>query len=248
MGRRVFGLAHGVMLEKRSTEREITELRDVDAAVAREAYRGMTVFNRLGGGIGVVRRFVWSEARRLGSGRPLRVLDIGSGSCDIPLAVSRWARKHRIAVEFTAVERSETAVELCRRRITEARDSAVRVVPADIFHYQPEQPFDCAVGSMFFHHFTNEEIRALAARLRTFVTGSLLISDLLRYTPFYVIAWAGARFLSPELRHDVLVSIRRGFKLTELRHLFRDMPGVAVTVARHRFFRAVAVVRFRNGS
>jgi len=114
----------------------------------------------------------------------------------------------------------------------------------DIFEYQSEEPFDCAVGSMFFHHFTDDEIIRLVNRLRSIVRHSLLISDLLRYTPYYLIAWLGSLVLPTELRHDVRVSIKRGFKLTELRHLFRDMDGVSVTVSRDRMFRALAVVRF----
>lgn len=227
-------------------EAEITEGPDVDPRVAQAAYRGMATFNRLAGGIRVVRAFVAAEAARISAGRPLRVLDLGSGSGDIPLAVSAWARRRGIRVDITGVERSGTAVALGRQRIGQADDPAVRIVQADVFEYQPEQPFDCAVGSMFFHHFADDEIRALVGRLRTFVTSGLLISDLLRYTPQYLIARLLTLPLSSELRHDVLVSIRRGFKLTELRHLFRDMPGVEVAVGRDRFFRALAVVRFTS--
>jgi len=232
------------MLEKRSTEREFTEHRTCDEAVAAQAYRGMATFNRWGGGIAVVRDFVEFEVSRVPAGRPLRVLDIGSGSCDIPLAVSRWAKARGFAVEFTCVDYSDTAVRLGWENIAKSGDLQVRMGQGDIFEYQSEEPFDCAVGSMFFHHFTDDEIIRLVNRLRSIVRHSLLISDLLRYTPYYLIAWLGSLVLPTELRHDVRVSIKRGFKLTELRHLFRDMDGVSVTVSRDRMFRALAVVRF----
>jgi len=232
------------MLEQRSTETEFTEQQNCDPSLVRRAYQGMSVFNRTLGGVKVVRNFIENQRSIIPANRPLRVLDIGSGGCDIPLAVSRWARSKGYEVVFTCVDRNETAVRMCRSWIEQAGEVQVRVVQADIFHYEPSESFDCAVGSMFFHHFTDEEILTLVGRLRGYVKNALLISDLLRYTPIYGAIWLPTVFLSPELRHDVRASVRRGFKLTELRHVLQKLDGVEVKVGRHRFFRALAEVDF----
>jgi len=232
------------VLEKRADEPEFTENPNCDPNLARRAYAGMAVFNRGFGGVRVVRQFVREQLEKIPAGKTIRVLDLGSGPTDIPLAVSRWARRRGHRVEFTGLDHSELAVQLARDKIAQADDPNVRVIHANVFEYRPDEPFDCAVGSMFFHHFTNDQIVQLVRHLQPFVRNTLLISDLLRYTPIYLIVRAGTVFLSPELRHDILASIRRGFKLTELRHLFADLEGATVSTRRDRFFRAVAQVRF----
>jgi ubiquinone/menaquinone biosynthesis C-methylase UbiE len=236
------------MLEKRSTEAEFTDQPNCDTKVADQAYSGMAVFNKISGATTAVRKFVMAEAMAAPANRPFRVLDIGAGSCDIPLAISEWARKHGVDVQITCLDYSPRACELAREKIARAGDSNVRVVQADIFTYEPDEPFDCAVGSFFFHHFTEDEILKIARRLKTFVRRSLLINDLLRYCTTYVGGWILTLLFPAELRHDVLVSIERGFKVTELRHLFRKIPGATVTSKRHRFFRVLATVRFEETS
>ena len=232
------------MLEKRSTEAEFTDQPDCVPALADQAYAGMTFFNKISGATRAVRQFIVSEALAVPDARPFRVLDIGAGSCDIPLALSRWAKKHHIDIQITCLDHSPRACELARQKIARAGETAVDVVQADIFTWQPDKPFDCAVGSFFFHHFTEDEILKLTRHLQTFVRRSLLINDLLRYCTTYAGGWLLTLPFPAKLRHDVLVSIARGFKVTELRHLFRKVPGVSVTVSRHRVFRVFAKIRF----
>jgi hypothetical protein len=55
----------------------------------------METVNYRFGGIRLVRRFLAAETAGRHACVPLRILDIGSGSCDIPLAVIRWARTYR---------------------------------------------------------------------------------------------------------------------------------------------------------
>jgi SAM-dependent methyltransferase len=232
------------MLEKRSTEPEFTDQPDCDPSLADRAYAGMVIFNRLSGAISAVQKYILSEIRLAPPDRPFRLLDIGAGSCDIPLALSRWARNHGVNLQITCLDYSPRACELARQKIGQTADPCIQVVQADIFTYQPEEPFDCAVGSFFFHHFTEDEILDIFRCLQTFVRQSVLISDLLRYRTTYAGGWLLTLFLRKELRHDVLISIKRGFKVTKIRHWFRKLPGSSITVKRHRFFRILATVRF----
>ena len=87
---------------------------------------------------------------------PLRILDIGSGSCDIPLAVSRWARAHGIPLHFTCLEMAGHAVDIARAQLARAGNPAVQLLQEDVFTHQPVEPYDCAVASMCFHHFSND--------------------------------------------------------------------------------------------
>jgi hypothetical protein len=175
------------LLKHRSYELELLDLPGFDPKLARESYGFMAIVNRLFGGVRNVRRFVADQASVQPTGVPLRVLDIGTGVCDIPIAVTRWAGRHGIDVRFACLEISPFAPAIARDCIRRAGlAERIEVLEEDAFTHRPSEPYDCAVGSMFFHHLREEEILKLMTRLRTIVRRSVLINDLGRNWPDYL--------------------------------------------------------------
>jgi hypothetical protein len=235
------------MFDSRATATEFLDQPDCDPALAAASYRFMETVNGRFGGIRVVRRFLAAETAGRPADAPLRILDIGSGSCDIPLAVSRWARAHDIPMHFTCLEMAGFAVDIARGQLTRTGDPAVQLIREDVFIHQPAEPYDCAVASMCFHHFSDAQILLLLRRLRGFVRRSVLINDLHR-SPLASLAALLLLVGRPAgVRHDALLSIRRGFKISELSPLLRQLDGVSVSVEPARWFRLAAVVRFTPG-
>ena len=238
------------MSDTRATATEFLDQPDCDPSLAAASYRFMERINSCFGGTRVVRRFLSAEAEVRAVTAPMRILDIGSGSCDIPLAVSRWAHAHDIPLDITCLEMASPAVEIARRRLARANDPAVHLLQGDVFTHQPAEPYDYAVASMCFHHFSNEQILMLLQRFRGFVTHGVLINDL-RRSPWaswgarLLLAVTGAR---SGVRHDALLSIRRGFKIGELESVLRQLDNVAVSVKPVRWFRIAAVIQFKKGT
>lgn len=209
----------------------------------------MALVNRLFGGVRNVRLFVADQTRRLPPRQPLRVLDIGAGICDIPIAVARWALRRGIEIHFTCLEISRYAPSIARQKIRRAGlADKIEVVQEDAFAHRPPLPYDCAVGSMFFHHLAEPDILLLVSRLRTIVRRGLLINDLGRNWPDYLGAWLLTLPLSSGARHDALLSIRRSFKPGDLEALLRSLPGVYVRASNTWLFRVKAVVEFQEGT
>jgi SAM-dependent methyltransferase len=237
------------MFDQRATAEELIDLPDCSPELAADSYRFMEIVNSWFGGTRIVRRFVAAAAAEPRINGPMRILDIGSGSCDIPLSLSLWARAQRIPLQITCLETGSRAVAIARARLEQARDPAVQLLQQDVFFHRPPEPYDLAVASMCFHHFSDERICELVQRLRAFVRGGLLINDLRRSLP----GLAGAGLLlalrkAPAgVRHDALLSIRRGFKADELRSLLRRLTGVSVRVTNERWFRIAAAINFLPG-
>ena len=91
------------MFDARATATEFLDRPDCDLALAAASYRFMETVNGHFGGTRIVRRFLAAETAGRQASAPLRILDIGSGSCDIPLAVSRWARARGLFLNFTCL-------------------------------------------------------------------------------------------------------------------------------------------------
>ena len=235
------------MFDSRATATEFLDRPDCDPTLAAASYRFMETVNCYFGGIRTVRRFLAAETAGRHAGAPLRILDIGSGSCDIPLAVSRWARAHGIPLHFTCLEMAGHAVDIARGQLARAGDPAVQLLQEDALTHQPAEPYDLAVASMCFHHFSNAQILTLLQKLRGFVINSVLINDLRRsrlasLAASLLLAGIGA---PAGVRHDVLLSIRRGFKINQLRTLLRQLDSVTVSVEPARWFRIAAIIRFK---
>lgn len=231
------------MFRERARSSEFLDRPDADPRLVEQSYQFMKTVNRIGGGTRVVRRFLEHELSKSGSGAAATVLDIGAGDCDIPLAVTRWASKRGHEIQFTCLDHDAKAVELSQRRIAHCHCHTVQAVQADIFTYQPADKFDYAMGSMTFHHFADEEIDRLIEHLRGFVRKAVLINDLHRCLANYLACYVLAPRVAPEIRHDGLLSIRRGFKPRELAHLLAQHDPAA-TVRRRWFCRVAGIVRF----
>ena len=231
------------MFRERARGSELLDRPDADPRLVERGYRFMKVVNRVGGGIRVVRRFLEHELSKSTHGGPVTILDIGAGDCDIPLAVTRWAGKRGYEIRFTCLDHDAKAVELSRSRIARCRCPNVRAVQADVFTYQPTDKFDYAMGSMTFHHFTDEEMDRLIEHLRGFVRTAVLINDLHRCLANHIACLILAVPVAPEIRHDGLLSIRRSFKPRELQRLPARHDPAAV-VRRMWFCRVAGVARF----
>jgi hypothetical protein len=139
------------------------------------------------------------------------------------------------------------ATAIARAQLARRSDPALQLLQEDAFTHQPSEPYDCAVASMCFHHFSDAQILALLQRLRGFVRTSVLINDL-RRSRCSALAARLLLVLAPAgVRHDAVLSIWRGFKRAELEALLRQLEGVDVSVEPAHWFRLAAIVRFKPG-
>jgi 2-polyprenyl-3-methyl-5-hydroxy-6-metoxy-1,4-benzoquinol methylase len=235
------------MFDSRATATEFLDRPDCDPTLAAASYRFMETVNFWFGGIRMVRRFLAAETAGHHTGSALRILDIGSGICDIPLAVSQWASRYGIPLHFTCLEKADHAVEIARAQLVRAGNPSVQLIQEDVFTHQPSEPYDFAVASMCFHHFNDAQILMLLQRLNGFVLNSILINDLRRSRLAHLAVRLLLATMPPEVRHDALLSIRRGFKITELSALLDQLESVTVSVKPTRWFRIAAIIRFKTG-
>lgn len=235
------------MFRSRAAETEWLDQLGGDEALVRRSHTLMRMVNRCFGGTRRVRRFL---CRQIPRGRPydeIRLLDIGSGSCDIPIALSLWARREGLPLRVTCVEKDAGVLAIGRAAVEKAGHPEIRLIREDIFNWRPEETFDFAVGSMFFHHLTNRQILTLIRHLRSFVRRGVFINDLRRHWITYAGGILLTAALDRQVRHDALLSIRRGFVREELVTLLSQIENASVSVENHHFGRITAWIEFLAG-
>ncbi|HEX2206724.1 MAG TPA: methyltransferase domain-containing protein [Longimicrobium sp.] len=178
-----------------------------------------------------------------------RVLDVATGSADIPLKVAAWARSRGIRMHIVATDNHPTTLEFARRNA--AGDASVRVEAADALALPyADDSFDFAICSTALHHFdAREDLLRVLGEMDRVARIAGLINDLRRSRP----AYAGARLLAmtfwrrhPVTAHDGPLSVRRAFTRAELAELARAAGLPGARAHRHEPFR-VALTWEREG-
>src|SRR5436190_21262401 len=94
-----------------------------------EALRFIRIVNRHLGGTAAALSHFRQWARAWPASEMIRILDIGAGSADIPLAIAQWAQRNRHPVHITAVDLHPVTLELARQHIGGRVD--IQLVQAD---------------------------------------------------------------------------------------------------------------------
>jgi SAM-dependent methyltransferase len=206
-------------MRKRRFEAAEPELMDrpdaspVELAAALKSLRG---FNRYFGSYRIVSHFLRRWVKR---GDQLRVLDLATGSADIPRLIAEHARKVRAEVEIVAVDFQPSTVELARRLSAGYPEIACEC--ADVLTYSVSEPFDMVICSLALHHFSNEDAVRLLRRCRELSRRFVLVTDLRRGFLAAIGVYLLTAFVFDDrmTRADGRTSAKRSFSVGELRGL-----------------------------
>ncbi|MEO1009214.1 MAG: methyltransferase domain-containing protein [Planctomycetota bacterium] len=206
--------------------RLVGELMDdpaIDPAAHDAALRGLARLNRMSRSAAMLWPHVRREAAALD--RPLRLLDVATGSGDVPIALALRSRQAGLEVECSACDVSEHALRRARER-ADAAGIELRTMPLDLLR-EPLPDTDVAVCSLFLHHLTNEEAERVLRSMCDAAGRLVLANDLRRGAWGTALAATVPRIAtrSPVVHVDALRSARAAFSLAEARDLVRGIAG-----------------------
>ena len=157
------------------------------------------------------------------SGSPLdtlSLLDVGTGSADIPGAVAGWCRARGVNPLIVALDLSERNLRVSRTRL--GISEQVELIQADSLKLPfVARSFDFVTASLFLHHFEDEDVVRLLADFARVARRAVIVNDLVRnLVPYYFSRVTGPILATSFLtRNDGPVSVLRGFTANELQRL-----------------------------
>ena len=226
----------------RSNRTELLDADTHDPAELAANFRDIERVNQLLGGTATVLRHLWPLLDRVPADRPATILDLATGSADIPLAIARRAAQRNRAVRIIASDHADDILALARERVGGNPDIGLdrydaRAVPL------PDGAFDVVLCSLALHHFPPEDaVRVLREMGRLAGTGFIL-NDLRRGWLGWAAAWVAARLTTrnPLTRNDAPLSVRRAYTVDEIGGLLRRAGIDDARITTHRWFRLAAV-------
>jgi ubiquinone/menaquinone biosynthesis C-methylase UbiE len=204
---------------KRRFDPAVLELMDRPQPVSRELgddLRNLRQLNRFFGSHASVRKFL---RRWIKAGDRLRIVDLATGSGDIPRLAMDHARSVGAIVEIEAVDRQSATLEIARR--LSENYSEISFIAADILEWEPSAPADILLCSLVLHHFSEDDAIRVLRRCRELSKKFVLVSDLRRglLATIGVYLLTAFIFRNPMTRYDARASAARAFSFKEFRSL-----------------------------
>ena len=199
-----------------ASEPELMDRPDASPAELEAALKSLRGLNRFFGSYRVITQFMKRWIQR---GDHLRVLDLATGSADIPRLVADHARTVGATTEIVAVDFQAHTIATARR--LSANYPEIVCECADVLTFEPPEPFDIVICSLALHHFGDEDAVRLLQRARELSRRFVLISDLRRG----VLLTTGVDLLTALIFRDRMtfqdgrMSAQRAFSFAELRDL-----------------------------
>ena len=161
----------------------------------------------------------------------LQVLDIATGSGDIPLQLWKRAKRCPLPLAASGCDISTTAIETARAKAS--------VVGADVEYFLHDvlrdplpTDYDVVTCSLFLHHLDPPDVVELLRKMMTAAKTMVIVTDLVRSRTSYSLVWIASHLLSrsPIVRFDGPVSVRASYTIRELQQRAEDagMTGAIV--------------------
>jgi hypothetical protein len=227
---------------ERSNEAELMDGADYTDAELIENLADLRRVNRYLGGQRALTRHLFPMIEATGR-RRVSLLDVGSGSADIPARIVSWARGRGIEVECVALDMNEIAAVEARRQT--ANRPEIGVVRGDAMNLPFEDgSFDFALASMFLHHFESRQAARLIESFARVARVAFIINDLRRHpVAYYSIKLLTRIFTRNRLvRNDSAVSVLRGFTERDIAEI-SDASRIELQVFRHFPYRFILIGR-----
>ncbi len=178
--------------------------------------RNLRQLNRYFGGYALTALFL---RRWIQPGQQLRVLDLATGSGDVPRLVIEYARKIGATVTVEAIDQQNSTLEIARG--LSAAYPEIDFKQGDVLFLGEDGQYDIVLCSLALHHFDEAAAVRLLERCRHLSRRFVLVSDLRRgfLATMGVYLLTSLIYRESMTRSDARLSAERAFSFREFRSL-----------------------------
>ena len=207
----------------RSSEIEMMDDFTIEGVVFRDTLDKLEIINRFLGGNKLTIHGLKKLLENQSKNKTITIVDLGCGHGDILRDVAEFGRKKNYSFKLIGIDANFAAIEYARELSKEYSELSFEMI--DIFSEDfKKQSYDIVLGTLFLHHFKNEELISFLKSTIKKVTIGVVINDLHRHKlAYYLFKLIGFFIKNKMIREDGLISILRAFKRKDLENISIQM-------------------------
>src|SRR6266545_5211439 len=163
---------------KRSFDPAVLEMMDRPQPVSPELERDLERIRQLNRWFGSHRLVLRFMRRWIEPGDRMRIIDLATGSGDIPRLIVDYARKIGANVEIDALDQQSATLEIAKK--LSAAYPEISFQETNILDWSPAEAYDIVLCTLVLHHFSDEDAVRVLWRCRESSRDFVLVSDLRR--------------------------------------------------------------------
>ncbi len=193
---------------------------ELDAASIHAALRGLARLNTLSRAAADI----WGAIRpATRAGESLTLLDIATGSADVPVGVAERARRAGVPIELLLCDQRAEMRDAAARRAADA-GIAARTFAFDALAGGIDVSADVVTTSLFTHHLSDTHIVGLLRWMKSAARRMIVISDLVRSRRNLALVWLATRAVTRSriVHADGPLSVRAALTPSEFTELAEE--------------------------
>lgn len=207
---------------ERSSAPEIMDDLNCSGEVVHQTLRELEFINLTLGGNNVTINGLAGLLKNHPPQNPITLADLGCGSGDMLRLIDTWAIRNSRTIRLTGIDANPHIITFARDRLRDRPQ--IRFETVDILSDEfLGKTFDIVMGTLFFHHFTEEQLIRFFSSLKKQVRLGFIINDIHRHPlAYYSIKYLTQLFSkSAMVKYDAPLSVLRAFRKRELEKIMQ---------------------------
>ncbi len=203
-------------LSHRCHQPELMDTISVTAEEMKQTLNFLKITNTYFGGnhaiLGPLKKF----SHQWNPGTVIKILDVGTGGADIPIAIATWARSENIKVAVTGIDLIPQVTEIAEHATRTFPE--IKIFTKNFFEVdEAEESYDYVTASLLLHHISSDDQISFLQKADRLSKKGIIISDLQRsFLSHLSVSLLSKLFGNHIVKHDAPLSVRRSFTASEM--------------------------------
>jgi len=229
---------------KRSESIEIMDDLQCSGEVVDQTLRELEVINTWLGGNQVTINGIEKLFDQIHTSEEIIIIDVGCGGGDMLRLIDRWARKNNKKVKLIGIDANPNIIGFAKNNLNELPQIEFKAIDIFSSEFQSLQ-CDILIGTLFFHHFSQQQLSSFFKALKKQVRVGIVINDIHRHTlAYHSIKMLTSLFSkSAMVKFDAPLSVLRAFTRNELKEILTNAGITKYSIQWYWAFRWQVVIR-----
>ena len=216
---------------KRSAEAEIMDDLNCTGHVLDRTLHELEIINKWLGGNHITIVSLEQLLKNYSNDEAITIVDLGCGGGDMLRMIDAWGKRNNFKLNLIGIDANPNIVAFAKRNLLSHPHIQFKTLNVFGEEFQ-NQKFDIVIGTLFYHHFSSEQLVHFFRKLKRQVSVGFIINDIHRHwLAYYSIKLLTQAFSkSAMVKYDAPLSVLRAFKRTELREMLEATAIESFTI------------------